>query len=430
MAKKIIDFAFGRQTKKLALPRGRVINHLSCRPGDPVKDVPAAVRQALRHPIGTPPLSAVVKAGDKVAVIVGDITRAWVKFDHFLPVLLDELNEAGVPDRDIFIIIGMGAHRKNTDEENVRLCGEIVCDRVPIYQHDCYNEDELVHIGRTSRGIECYLNKRVADADKMILTGGISYHFVSGFGGGPKAAVPGVSGFSSIISNHVLCMSKVEGEGLDPSSATGNIKGNLPYEDMLEQAALAKPDFLFNAVMTPDGQFAKFVAGHWHEAWQAGIRMMEDIYGVPIAAQTDLVVASAGGSPKDSNLYFGVRALDNAHKAVKPGGVIICFLECADDEPPEFAEWLKYWHDISALETALRKNFDFSGLCAYKIADFARRESIIVITLPKNLEFMRKSGMIPVVEVAEALAIAKEKLGSTEFTITLMPDGANTVPIL
>jgi nickel-dependent lactate racemase len=430
VANKKFALKYGSGVLEVSLPIDKIINEVYGRPCQIIDDVPAAVRTALNQPIGTPPLRKIVKSGDKVAVLVSDITRAWVKFDQFLPVLLDELNEAGIPDQDIFITIAVGAHRLNSPEEFAMICGRQVCDRVAVDNHDCHNQEELVYTGTTSRGVECYINKRVAEANIKILTGGIVHHMMAGYGGGRKAILPGISGFKTIQGNHLLCMNEVVGQGLNPNSVSGVTDINEMNQDMVEQTALAKPDFLLNAVFSPDGKFAKFVSGHWYDAWLAGVRMVDEIYGVPVSAKADLVVASAGGFPKDINLYQGLKTVDNAYMAVKPGGVIICFMELLDImEPPEFAGWFKYKTALEH-EMALREHFTIPGFLAYKLADIARKGPLIIVTKPENAEFIRNAGMIPAITAEEAFIIAKEKLGREDFTITLMPAAANTVPVV
>jgi len=430
VADVVFEFGYGHGKMELALPEEKIINNVLGKPCPAIADVPAAVRDVLRNPIGTPPLQEVVKPGDTVAIVVSDITRAWVKFDQFIPVILDELNEAGVPDQNVFVVVAPGAHRLNTKEEFVILCGETVCHRVEIYNHNCHDEKELVYTGKTPGGVDCYINRRVAEADKMILTGGIVHHLMAGFGGGRKAILPGISGFKTIQGNHLFCMNKEVGKGLNPNCVSRKLEGNEMHEDMVEQAKLAKPAFLLNAIFTPENNFARFVAGHWNEAWLAGTKMVDEIYGVTISAQADLVVASSGGFPKDINLYQGVKTIDNAYMATKPGGVIICFLELPDImEPAEFSDWFKF-PTMLEHEMALRKNFTIPGFLAYKLLDIARQVSLIIVTKEENADFIRKAGMIPAVTAEEAFAIAKEKLGKEDYTITIMTASANTVPVL
>ena len=328
MKEKLFSFGFGNKTVEMALPAAQIIHEIEGRPSAVVADAPQAVREALRNPIGTPPLRELVKPGETVAIVASDVTRAWVRADIFLPILLDELNAAGIPDRDIFIMVALGAHRPHTDAENQAVYGAEVCRRVRIFQHDAKDKAGLVFCGVTTRGVETWINKKVKEADRIIITGGIVYHLMAGFGGGRKAIMPGVSGYETIQANHRFCLNAEVGGGINPHCVSGRTEGNDMHEDQMEITAFLDPDLLLNVVLAPDGNFAGFFAGHWRKAWEAGCRMVERIYGIPISAQADLVVSSAGGFPKDINLYQGSKALVNAYLATKPGGAAICFMEC------------------------------------------------------------------------------------------------------
>ncbi|NLP42570.1 MAG: nickel-dependent lactate racemase [Veillonellaceae bacterium] len=421
---------FGDGEFKISLPEERVINFVEGKHYEAVADVPAAVKVALNNPIGTPPLKEVVKKGDSVAIIASDITRKWVRHDLFLPVLLNELNEAGIPDSDIKIVVSLGAHRYHTDEENVATYGQEVVDRVEIVQSYAPKTEDFVFIGKTSRGNETWINKHVANADKVILTGGIVYHLMAGFGGGRKAIMPGVSGYASIQANHRLCLHEEVGKGISPRCVSGKLEGNFMNEDMTEMAALAKPAFLLNAVLTAEGQIARIVAGHWYDAWLEGTKTVEEIFGVPINGKADLVIASAGGFPKDINLYQGSKTIDNAYIAAKEDGVIIMLLECRDImEPPDFSGWFNY-ESLYDREIALRDGFTVPGFIALKCGAMARQIPMILVTLPENKAFVEKAGFIAAETLDEAIAIAEQKLGRKDYTVTVMPHAANTMPIL
>lgn len=430
MSTKKFQFGFGESSMELSLPSDRILYDIKGTPVEAIKDVPAAVREALRNPIGTLPLSETVKAGDKVVITVGDITRAWIKHDQFLPTIMDELNASGVPDSNISIVVTLGAHRPHTPEENIAVCGAETCHRVTVYQHDSRNKDNLVKLGTTTGGVPVLVNRRVAEADKVIMTSGIVYHLMAGFGGGRKSVMPGVSAYESIQGNHTFCLHKEIGKGLNKNSVSGKLDGNEMNEDMIQHAATLNPAFLFNAVFTPQGKFAKFFAGHWYDAWLEGCKEVQRIYGIPITRQADLTIASAGGFPRDINLYQGSKTIDNAYMATRPGGVAICFLECRDiKEPPDFSAWFKYT-DKYDREMALRSGFTVPGFIALKFAYIAESISLIIVTKPENAEFIRNAGFIPATGAEDAMRIAREKLGRDDYSITVMTEAGTTVPLM
>lgn len=421
---------YGSGEIKLSLPTKQILHVVEGKHVEPIADVKAAVNAALAHPIGTPPLKEIMKKGDRVCIIASDITRAWVRHDLFLPPLLDGLNAAGVPDSDITLVVSLGAHRHHTHQENIAVYGQEVVDRISIEQSHAPTAEDFVKVGTTSRGVDTYIYKTVAQADKVILTGGIVYHLMAGFGGGRKSILPGVAGYNSIQGNHSFCLHDIVGQGISPHCVSGKLNGNNMHEDMTEMASMVNPAFLLNAVFTPEGKFARFVAGHWYDAWLEGCRTVEEIFGVPITAKADLVIGSAGGFPKDINLYQGSKTIDNAFMAVKDGGVIILTLECRDiKEPPDFSGWFDY-ESLYERELELRKGFTVPGFIALKCGMIAKQVPLIIVTMPQNKDFVTKAGMIPAASIEEALAIAEQKLGRKDYSVTIMDHAANTVPVM
>jgi len=430
MNTKKFQFGFGEGSMELSLPSERILYDIKGTPVDGITDVPAAVREALRNPIGSLPLDKTVNAGDKVVITVGDITRAWIKHDQFLPTLLAELNFSGIPDDDISIVVTLGAHRPHTPAEDIIVCGAETCHRVKVYQHDSHDKANLVKLGTTSGGVPIIVNRRIAEADKVILTSGIVYHLMAGFGGGRKGVMPGISAYESIQGNHTFCLHKEIGKGLNVNCVSGKLDGNEMHEDMKQHAAALNPVFLLNAVFTPQGKFAKFFAGHWNDAWEAGCKEVGRIYGIPITQKADLTIVSAGGFPRDINLYQGSKTIDNAYMATRPGGVAICFLECRDiKEPPDFSDWFKFTNKYDR-EIALRAGFTVPGFIALKFAFIAEAISLIIVTKPENAEFVRNAGFIPASSAGEAMRIATQKLGSDNFSITVMTEAGTTVPLM
>lgn len=427
---KTYEFALGSGHVDITLPAASRIQLVEGRPTPPVADVAAAVREALATPIGTPPFKEIFDAGDKVAIVASDLTRGWLRHEQFLPVLLDELNALGIPDKDITLVVALGAHRRHTPAENTAVYGDAVVSRIRIEQSFAEDEADFVHLGTTTRGVPVNISRHVTTADKVIITGGIVYHPMAGFAGGRKAIIPGVSSYATIQANHSYCLAPSVGEGISPTAGCGSLAGNHMHEDQMEIADMVSPAFLLNAILSPDGGFARFVAGHWREAWEAGCSLVADIYGVPIGEKTDLVIASAGGYPKDMNFYQASKATENALAACKEDGVLIAFLECRNiEEPPDFSDWF----DIPSLyerELALRQRFTVPGYVALKVGLEARRTPHIIVTMPENKAFFAKVGMTAVTTFAEALALAEEKLGRSGYSVTLLPHAANTAPLL
>ena len=208
---------YGKGEQVVVLPEAHVSQVLLPPVTEKPRTVEELMEEALAHPVGTPTLDQLVKAGDKVVLIVSDITRAWARFDLFLPILVEKLNRLGVPDQDISIVIATGKHRLNTDAEKEEIIGSDLFHRIKVYDHNPATE-ACVYLGTTKRGTPVWINRQVAAADKVILTGGLSPHIYGGFGGGRKSVLPGIAGVESINHNHNMALTDEIGGGVNPDT--------------------------------------------------------------------------------------------------------------------------------------------------------------------------------------------------------------------
>ena len=429
MTQRSFSLKYGKSALSLNIPEQQVLCEVVGKEYPPVKNLAAEVKKALLQPIDSPPLREIVRPGQTVAITVSDITRAWQRMDLILPILVDELNEAGIPDEKITILIVVGGHRLNTEQEFELLCGKEIYRRVRVLNHDAWDESNMVYLGKTSRGTEVAVNRIVAEADRVIMTGGIVYHYMVGFGGGRKSIIPGCSSIQTIRQNHLWALGPNPGDGSNPASMSGRTVGNDCHEDMMEVAAFVKPDFIVNTVPTTDGEVAGIFAGDWISAWLAGTALVESVYGVRIPGKADIVVTTAGGFPKDINLYQTGKTMDNACYAVKKGGVVILLSECPDIyEPAEFSDWFNY-DGKASMDEALRSNFTIPGWVALKEIECSEIATFVMITRPENFELVRKVKMLPAASMEEALTIAYAKCPEKNPQFIIMPQGANTVPL-
>lgn len=420
--------AYGKEQLSFNLPAEIKVEEIEAKPSQPIVDVEAAIRFALANPLGTAPLADLVKPGEKVVIIVSDITRLWIRTDLLLPVILSVLNEAGIPDEDIAIVTATGDHRPQTREEHLAICGEEVLKRIPIFDHDCH-ADDLVDLGCSSQGTSIKVNRRVYEADRVILTGGIAYHLLAGFGGGRKSIAPGVCGYETIQQNHGLALKGVGVSGLNPNIETGKMAGNPVAEDMLEIAQKVGADFIVNVVVNEKKEFVYIAAGKMRQAHLAGCRVVEKIFGIEIKKKADLVIVSSGGYPKDIQLYQSIKALDNSAYAVRDGGVIILVSECSDGIGSQpFYEFFGHG-EVEDMNAVLNANFTMPAFVSLRTASICRKSTVILISsLPD--EVVKNVKMIPAHSPAEAIQLAYQYLYGQPDSVYLMPHGGNTFPIL
>lgn len=384
------------------------------------------LKTALSSPLGSKPLSKVIHPGENVTIVVSDKTRETAA-EFILPVLLDELNETGVPDENITLLFALGMHPKQTKEEQIKTIGAEAARRVKFLDHDCRDENALKKIGVTSRGTPVVLNRLVAQADKVILTGGIAYHYYAGFTGGRKSLIPGVAGFEAIQANHSLAMDKRTGSR-HQQAKTGMLAGNPVHEDMIEAAAMIDPAFLINVVLNESGRLVGIFAGHWIDAHETGCRFIDAHCRAPIKELADCVIVGAGGHPKDINFVQAHKAMDNAAFALREGSVMIVLAECSEGFPsPEYLKWFALGSS-KTIQAKLQEKYSVSGQTVCAALEKAERLNIILVS-KLNPEDVKKMKMTPAASLEEALALARETLGP-DFTAFALPDGSTTLPQL
>ncbi len=321
--------AYGHSTQTVSLPREDHLWLIEREQMLPRTAGEELVRCAPKAPVGSARLSQLVRPGHQVAVVVSDVTRPCPT-SRLLPALLSELCAGGVEQENIRIAFGLGSHRRLTPEEQARSVGEDVFAQIRCGD---IGTGPFVELGHTSRGTPVQVFRPVVEADLRVLLGNIEYHYFAGYTGGAKAVLPGVCSVETIRANHSWMV--------EDSAVAGRIEGNPVREDLEEAAGFAEPSFLLNVVLDAQKNIVHAVAGDVTLAHREGCRKVDELYRLPIDKLADIVLASAGGWPKDINLYQAHKALDNAARAVRDGGVIILLAECGEGiGSARFAEWL------------------------------------------------------------------------------------------
>lgn len=383
---------------------------------------------AIQHPIDALRLKDFLLPHEHVVIILPDVTRLWQKPSVYLPVLIDEIKSAGLSDAQIHLISALGTHRKQTKKEHRTLLGKALYKRFTIQDHDCNDDANLSYVGTTSFGTEVFINSTALSFDHMILTGGIVFHDLAGFGGGRKVLVPGVAGYKTIMQNHASSLNP-NGSGINPLVTSNLTVGNPFHEDLMEAAAFVNPSFLFNVLIGDDGKIMHAVAGHYIKAHQAGCDFLRSIDLAKIDAKAEVVIASCGGYPKDINLYQATKALCNAFHACKQGGDIILIAQC--DEGLGHPDMDKIFNDFETnaqRETFVRNNYSIARFFAYLTCLWAQEFNIHLVSSLDKAEM--KHINIDVWDTLDAaLSVVKQRYDGA-YKVLVMPTAGNTLPEL
>ena len=174
-------------------------------PLEPVPHVKQAIRHALAHPEGSPPLFALLKPGMKVVIAVDDISLPLPMMQtpdvrqEVLEVVLDTLADYGVDDIEIYIAISL--HRKMTGPEIRRMVGprvwrEFWPDRLK--NHDAEDAPNMKSLGETPHGDKVILNRAACESDLVIY---VNLNLVP-MDGGHKSVGVGLCGYETLRAHH------------------------------------------------------------------------------------------------------------------------------------------------------------------------------------------------------------------------------------
>ncbi|MDD3218701.1 MAG: nickel-dependent lactate racemase [Lachnospiraceae bacterium] len=328
------------------------------------------------------------------------------------------------------MISATGTHRCQTKEEHMGLVTEEIYNRIKLVDHQCTDEENLKYMGTTTRNTPVWLDSRAIACDRLILTGGVVYHFLAGYGGGRKSIVPGIAGRETIMKNHNLALNPGFGSGSNPNVRSAVMDERNPFHmDLMEAAAMAHPDFLLNVVVDDEQKIIGAFAGNYIEAHKEACKLVDSIYGVYVKEKTPLVIASAGGYPKDLNLYQTSKTICNALEVVSEGGTIILISKCSEAFGDADCERLiNGYPDMLEREKSLRENFSIGAYIGYLFAESAEKYNLIIVT-DLSQESFGTARIHAVKSLDEAMDKAKELNGADwEPKTTLLPHGANTLP--
>lgn len=415
---------YGNSTVEVGFDGARSVRVLQGESIPAVDDFKQAFLQAVGPQcIASKPLEELITSEDQVTIVISDITRFWMRQDQVCSQLISFLHDKlGVVYDNIVILIALGTHRPQTEEELTRLVTPEIYEKIRVVNHDCMAAN-LTFLGTTTRGTQVYINP-LAVGRKMILIGGTIHHLMAGYGGGRKNILPGICGKTSITQNHLHALSPTLPKS-NPLIGMGVLAQNPVNEDMNEVAELVAPVFGINIIMDTQSGNCRLICGHFTRAWEESCRIVQQMMGIPIQEKADIVVVSCGGYPKDINLYQGVKSLINAVEAVKYGGKLIFLAECREGGgAPAYFSWIDSLRR-GTLDADLRRDFTIAGYIFYASCEAMAKAEVLMLTqIPTDT----LNGM-----GARVFSNIDDLLQEVDFSgkdICVMPYGGYTVPYL
>jgi hypothetical protein len=288
---------------------------------DPVK----AVREAIKKPYGTEPLAEHLGRLSSKSKVTIAINNSMGISAVAVPIVLEEMRNAGLDDRNVEIIVAGGMHPKLRRRElylskvrppivppypsPVHILPPEIIDRFwpttystsRIRSHDCADREHLVTLGVTDFGDLVEMNDCVMNSDLLIYMNGFAGMPTvwGGYLAGGVGVATGLGSAQSIMTHHSYRVIN------HPSSHTGDVRKQLMRKHKevtaaFVEAATGKETFYIEAALNSKREFAAIFAGAGPSIMDPEFDFADREKVVDIPHQVDVFVT---GAPYWDNSY-------------------------------------------------------------------------------------------------------------------------------
>lgn len=325
--KETAQLPYGDQNLKVLLPAGCQIDWIA---PQPMPRCPA-VEKTLLHQLGTLPdtLLTLVTHARRVGIVINDLTRPAVQRILAPPLAkwLKNINR----HISITFYIANGLHPPHA-ADLLHLLPVALTQEAEIVNHDAENSSELIRCGKSSRGTPIVINARFLQEDVRIVIGVVEPHQFVGYTGGAKGVAIGLAGRETISANHALLHA--------PQAGLGQLEDNPVRADLEEIGQQITLHLCVNSILNSEGEIAGIFCGSSEIATRAAVDALIAYRGCYFDKRYDLVVASAGGWPRDINLYQAQKALAHVAPLAMPTAPIVLIAQCrAGVGDTQFEHW-------------------------------------------------------------------------------------------
>ncbi len=383
----------------------------------PKRYIPDVIKSSLNNPFGTKKLEELLKNKKNVVIISDDQTRPTPVYD-LISILVKKLNDCGISNHNIKIIVGKGLHPAPNDRE-IKAKFKDLPDKFPFFIHNPDKDFKL--LGTTTSKVPVEINKKVVNADFIISLGTIMPHELTGFSGGAAIIVPGVASRKTIRLNHSLLFK------INSNSYFGNLEGNQVRLDMEEAAKFVNLDFIVNVMLDNYGNIFEVFTGNYKEAHKKGADSFKDHYGIEIQDKADICIITS--YPRYKTIGKGLKALFVADLLTKENGTIICFITAENgiSASETFKELLLKNLKVAELLALLKKGELPGEACVLYLFTKIKQKRIIIITQEQYKEELKQIGLQYTKNFEEAVKLLDD---GSKKSVYVVPEGINLLPII
>jgi nickel-dependent lactate racemase len=315
---------YGRDGLALNLPDDWEITVIKKKPMPVASDSRNAVVQAFQQPVGCAKLMDEARGKQHACIVICDITRP-VPNGLILPVLIQQLIEAGMDADQIQILVATGLHRPNQGDELREVVGDDwVFENIRIENHFACNTSDHVDLGLTAMGTPVRLDRRLIEADIRIVVGLVEPHFMAGYSGGRKIIMPGVAHQDTITYLHSATFME------HPRAANCVLEGNPLHQQQLEIIDMLGGALAVNAVIDEHRHLSFINFGEIVKSHLEAVEYIRPYAEFYVSHRFKTIVTSSAGYPLDRTYYQTVKGMVGAQEILDPKGDLFIASEISE----------------------------------------------------------------------------------------------------
>jgi len=265
------------------------------------------IQRAFANPVGIRSIRDLARGKQEVAIVFDDMSRP-TRVAQIVPFVLQELEDAGIDDRNIRFIASLGTHGAHNRIDFAKKLGESVLARFPVFNHNPY--ENCTYLGTTSRGTPVEINNEYVHCDFRIGIGSILPHPLTGFSGGGKIIFPGVASVDSIAWHHGNIVAQAIAEKGTLDMWLAQFEDNIVRLDLWEAARIARLDVKIDVLMNARAQITDVFVGDPESVQLQGVKLAKKIYATrPVGGQDVAVLNTYAKASEAFVLPFTSRLL-------------------------------------------------------------------------------------------------------------------------
>ncbi|MFP4497869.1 MAG: lactate racemase domain-containing protein [Vulcanimicrobiota bacterium] len=391
----------------------------------PVSDINRELIKSFRKPIGISSLRDIIEfkepqPKDMKVVLICDDLNYQTPQKQILDMLIPHLQEAGIAQSNICIVIANGLARPMTTGETHKRFGSWMAP-ILVECHDPDNETQLVDIGKSPFGGRIEINRKVVEADLKICISSVQPDSLMGLTGGTMLLFPGVASRKTIKAYY----SKFASINYPLKSITDSNSRIVSNK----AAMMIGLDFAINIVVNSADSVCGIFSGHYMIAHSKASDFAWQTMKTRMRPGADLLIV--GSHPGNKDLFQGGKIFLNLSHTLRDRGKAILLTPCQlgmSNLHPGFENYLQMPADklISSIKNQSVKD-PLSGTLAYWMANEFKRLDVSLVCSDKKTDLKQVPGTKSFNHVSNPLENYQKIMGDS-LRICIAPYGGKVIP--